>query len=259
MEQSLDEIRKISAENNAIFYRLELDIPTNSPLFQASCSMLQETDFRKAFEEMQPEHSLILDLTQSEEEILAQMKQKGRYNIKIAERSGIAIRSSSHSGPELDNFYCLYQAMAKRQRITYRDKKYFEALLDLLGKSGYARIYNAAALIEGKEKVLAGAILLLDGKRAIYLFGGSSSEHRNVMAPYRLQWQMILDAKKADCTEYDFFGIAPDDDPNHPWAGVTRFKKQFGGQEIQILGSYDLVFKPLEYQAFKIAERIRRH
>jgi lipid II:glycine glycyltransferase (peptidoglycan interpeptide bridge formation enzyme) len=78
------------------------------------------------------------------------------------------------------------------------------------------------------------------------------------MAPYLLHWEIILDAKKQNLKEYNFLGVAPNEDQNHPWAGITRFKKQFGGYQADILGSFDLPLKPLEYKLFKFAEKIRR-
>lgn len=283
-----EQIKNLCKARKAIFYRLESSLPYISS--DVLRSTLQASGFTRSFEEMQPEHTLVLDLTKSEEKILAQMKQKGRYNIRIAERSNLDITSSDKSGPELEAFFKLYEAMAKRQRISYRRKSYFEALLEILGQKGYARVYSARlgsspgsgpALSEPASRTrgasggstkdlpplaspdpggepLAAAIVVFYGNRATYLFGGSSDEYRNLMAPYLLHWQIIKDAKKTGCAEYDFFGIAPIDDPKHPWAGITRFKKQFGGQEVHLSGSWDLVFRPIEYQLFKIAEKIRR-
>lgn len=231
-----------------------MDIPSTRP------SSLIPHPFIKSFEEMQPEHTLTLDLDKSEAELLSEMKQKGRYNIKIAERSSLNISSSDKLGKELDDFYTLYAETGKRHRITYRSKLYFDTLLEILGQSGYARVYTAYAKTSlSRETPLASAIIVYSGKSAIYMFGSSSDENKNLMAPYLLHWQIIKEAKADGYKEYDFFGIAPDDNPRHPWAGVTRFKKQFGGREETILGSYDLPLQPIYYQLFKFAEKIRRH
>jgi lipid II:glycine glycyltransferase (peptidoglycan interpeptide bridge formation enzyme) len=258
----ISKIKSIAQESQAIFYRVEFDSPLDhvAAEFEVTNShfSLHDSCFKKAFEEMQPEHTIILDISQSEADILAQMKQKGRYNIKIAERAGITISSSESRGAELDQFYELYKTMAVRQKISYRNKAYFEALLEILGERQYARCYNATIADSGGEQILAAAIIGFCDHRATYLFGGSSNERRNLMAPYLLHWQIIREAKARGFSEYDFFGIAPCDNPNHPWAGVTRFKKQFGGQEVHLAGSWDLVFRPAEYQLFKIAEKIRR-
>ena len=272
----LEKIREIGQQNNSIFYRAEFDIPVLSH---------QSLDFRpfvKSFEEMQPEHTLILDLTKNEDEILSQMKQKGRYNIKVAQKNNLIIEKTSVPNFEIEQFYQLYSATSKRHGITFRGIEYFKSLLEILGKSGYALLYTAYLDQRLKTKdqrqetidqspqpqnpspksqvpiPLASAIIIYSGNKAIYLYGASSSEHKNLMAPYKLHFDIIKESKSRGCTEYDFFGIAPDDSSSHPWAGVTRFKKQFGGTERQIAGSYDLIFKPTMYQMFKIAEKIRR-
>ncbi len=248
----IGEIKKIAQDNKAIFYRLELDIPKT-----VNCRLLS-VDFKKSFEEMQPENNWIVDISKNEDEILAGMKQKGRYNIRVAEKNNIAVTSSNITVEELDIFYDLYSKTGKRKKVAFRGKAYFENLLDILGKIDYARAYAAKSKVDGKEVPLAAAIVIFYAEEALYLYGGSSDEHKNLMAPYLLHWKIMLDAKKAGMEKYNFLGIAPTEDPNHPWAGITRFKKQFGGEQRDIAGSYDLVLKPIEYQMFKIAEKIRR-
>jgi len=251
----IERVVKIGKENNAIFYRLELDIPKELSTFHFP---LSTRNFVKSFEEMQPENNWVVDITKEENEILAQMKQKGRYNIKVAEKNNIEITSSNNIGKELDIFYDLYSKTGKRKGVTYRGKAYFKNMLDILGKIDYARTYAATAKIDGKTVPLAAAVIIFYGKEALYLYGGSSDEYKNLMAPYLLHWKIMLDAKEKGIEEYNFLGVAPTEDPNHPWAGITRFKKQFGGSQEDIMGSYDLILKPLEYQLFKIAERLRR-
>ena len=251
-KEYLNEIKRIGKENNAIFYRLELNIPK---MEKGGWKMENLRNFVKSFEEMQPENNWLLDLRQSEGEILTNMKQKGRYNIKIAERNNLTVTSSSSkTSKELDTFYTQYSETGNRHKITYRGKKYFEALLEILGQSDYARTY---AVWKGKTP-LASAIILLYGESALYLYGGSSEQSRELMAPYLLHWTIIKEAKEKGFSEYNFLGVAPNDDSKHDWAGITRFKKQFGGYQEDIMGSYDLVFNPIKYKLFKIAEKIRR-
>ena len=246
-----EQIEQIAEENNAIFYRLELNIP----IIHDSKFIIPER-FIKAFEEMQPENNWVVDLTLSEEEILSGMKQKGRYNIKIAEEAGLTLTTSNLAdSKELNAFFDQYQKTGQRHKIAYRSKQYFSTLLEILGGKGYA----LACTVWHAQKPLASGIFILFGESALYLYGGSSDEDRNLMAPYLMHWEMIKYAKEKGLKEYNFLGVAPDDDQNHPWAGITRFKKQFGGEQVNIVGCFDLPVKPLEYKAFKIAESIRRH
>jgi lipid II:glycine glycyltransferase (peptidoglycan interpeptide bridge formation enzyme) len=240
----LDQIRKIAQESKAIFYRLESGEEATTDI------SLSSSGYIKAFEEMQPEHTLLIDLTRSEDDILAQMKQKGRYNIKIAEKHQVEVATG-----EVSDFYKLYAEMAKRQKITFRDISYFQNLVDKLGKKEYARVFNVKA---PDGTLLASAIIVFFGGICTYLFGGSTSEHREMMGPYKLHWEVMKEAKRRGCKYYDMFGIAPNEDEKHPWAGVTRFKRQFGGQDFSSLGSWDLVISPIKYKLFKLAEKIRR-
>lgn len=250
-QEFMNTIKEIGKQNKTIFYRAEFDVAFD-PDQQYNNTTIQQSGFIKSFEEMQPEHTLILNITKSDEDILAQMKPKGRYNIKIAEKHGVVVKKSR----TVSDFYKLYEQTAKRQKITYRGIEYFQKLLDNLEPKGYSELFTAS---DENGTILASAIISFYNHRATYLFGASSDESRNVMAPYGLHWQIIAEAKRRGCTEYDFFGIAPDENPKHPWAGVTSFKKKFGGEEVHLLGSWDLVMRPAEYQIFKLAEKIRRH
>lgn len=249
-----DKIEKIGQDNHSIFYRFEMDIPKDLSTFG---SELSTQNFFKSFEHMQPENTWILELQKDEEALLAQMSMRCRYNVRLAQKSGVIVESASFDDKMLDGFYQLYLLTGKRHGITFRSSAYFKNFLEILSKDSYARIYTAT-VEKDEKKLLSAGIVVYSGRKAIYMFGASSNELRNLKAPNLLVWQMMLDAKKAGFQEFDFFGIAPDDDPKHPWAGITSFKKQFGGHQVDILGSFDLVLRPLEYKMFKTLEKIRR-
>ncbi|MFA5158244.1 MAG: peptidoglycan bridge formation glycyltransferase FemA/FemB family protein [Patescibacteria group bacterium] len=240
----LDEIRKIAKDRNAVFFRMESNEAADGDIDPT------KSGYRKAFEEMQPEHTLILDLTKSEEDILKQMKQKGRYNIKIAERYEIQIDDCT-----ITDFHRLYAEMAKRHKITYRKLTYFENLIDSFKNTDYVKVFGAKTK---DGNLLASAVIVYYKNTAIYLFGGSSDVEREKMATYKLHWEIIKEAKKCGLKYYDFFGISPEGDEKHSWAGVSRFKRQFGGADFTSLGSWDMGFSPFKYQIFKMAEKIRR-
>jgi len=255
----LDQIQKIADEEKSIFYRMESVETFDSDIKP------EKFNYQKSFEEMQPEHTLLIDLTKSEDEILSQMKQKGRYNIKIAEKNNLEFRTG-----KIEEFFPLYEQMAKRQKISFRNISYFQELIDFLGPKGYALVFTVAdkeplkdddlkiKKIFAEEPILASAIVIFFKETCIYLFGGSSDLRREKMATYKLHFEIMLEAKKRGCKVYDMFGIAPTDDEKHPWAGITRFKKQFGGEETQLLGSWDMIFASNKYKIFKLAEKIRR-
>ena len=108
------------------------------------------------------------------------------------------------------------------------------------------------------SEYVAANIMCFFGDTANYLHGASSNKHRDVMAPHLLQWKAVCDAKKDGFKYYDFWGIAPNDDPKHGWAGVTRFKKGFGGEQVNYPGTFDMVVSKKWYLIYKVFRFINR-
>jgi len=151
-------------------------------------------------------------------------------------------------------WYSLYQETARRNRILINDIKYFEAVLtsNADNTESPATVYLLAATYD--KTPLAAMFLIITGHRGSYLYGASSSEHRNLMATYALQWEAIKISKAMGCTEYDMFGVSPGPDPSHPLYGLYKFKIGFGGNLYHGLGCWDYPLKPLEYNQFVSSE-----
>lgn len=206
----------------------------------------------KAASPVQPPDTVILDLSMTEEGLLEQMKPKWRYNIRLGEKKGVVVKQG---GIEfLDDFYKLYKETAARDGIALHSKKYYGNLLLLAQKNGKnVRVYLACH--EGD--VLAGIITYFSEKEGVYLYGASSNIKRNLMPAYSLQWRAIRDARLSGCKTYDFYGIPPVEDPNHPMYGLYRFKTGFGGVIVHRAGSFDFPVKRILYGIFSIAEKLR--
>lgn len=257
----LENVAKIAKNNQSVFFRLEIldESSEDSPAGEAEIiKKLKEKNFIKAFEETQPKYRQVIDISRTEEEILSQMKEKGRYNIKIAQRKGVKVVPSVN----VDAFYRLFQETAKRNGFKIRPKSYFETLLDKLSADGYTELLEAR--FEGQ--VIAAEIMTYFDQTATYLYGASGNEFRDTMAPYLLHLEAIRRAKQKECKYYDLLAVAPEGEENpaspagrHKYAGISRFKRQFGGRTVQIVGGYDLVFKPTWYKIFKSIEKMRRH
>ncbi len=249
------EIKNFTTANRLVFARLEILEPlTNPKLLQ----QLVKTGYIKAFEEVQPETRQIIDLNPTEDDILAHMKPKGRYNIKIAKRHDVTI--AVHQSPDQISqdaavFYQLMVQTGQRQGFSVRPQAYFEQLLTLL----YTHNLGGSIIASYQDKPLACLIISFYDGVASYLYGASSLEHRETMAPYLAHWEAIKLAKARHCRTYDLLAIAPVDKPNHKYADLTRFKEQFGGARIQLIGSWDLIFKPFWYTMFRRWEKRRRH
>lgn len=213
---------------------------------------------------IQPPDTVIMDLSLSPETLLSQMKPKWRYNIRLGEKKGLEIRcleDRAGAGEGIDVFYGLYIETARRDGIAIHSKAYYSKLVtraadyaaSVFDKPVSVRVYVA----EYEGSAIASIITLFCGDEAIYLYGASSNENRNLMPAYSLQWKAIRDAIGAGCKKYDFYGIPPTDDPAHPMHGLYRFKTGFGGSIVHRTGSWDIPLKPLVYSLYRIAERLR--
>lgn len=198
--------------------------------------------------------TLLLDLTLSEEELLAQMKQKGRYNIKLAEKKGVTVEvfqpDSEGFEKALYAFYAILKDTSKRDRFSAHTKEYYHRMLEHLGEK--AKLYMARC----DHKWIGGIIVTSSGECSTYYYGASSNEYRNVMAPYLLQWRAIQDVKKGGFKYYDFLGISSKE--NDGLEGVTQFKRQFGGIEKDCLKVFEYPFRKIRYLLIKFMRFLKK-
>ncbi len=211
----------------------------------------------KPFHARSPQTTLLLDLHQTEEELLAAMHEKTRYNIRYAQRAGVTVR---RGGAELfSELWTLLEAAATRDRFRTHPKHYYETMVRVLAGDPTEQQHTTAQILlaEYQGSPVAGMILLTFGKTATYLHGGSANEHRNVMAPHLLQWEGIRVAKSLGYHTYDFWGIAPEGATTHPLAGVTRFKRGFGGTTWSAPDSWELPLHPAWYTIYALVQKMR--
>jgi lipid II:glycine glycyltransferase (peptidoglycan interpeptide bridge formation enzyme) len=208
---------------------------------------------RRAAADVQPPDTVLVDLSPSEERILAAMKPKWRYNIRLAEKKGVVVEEAGIEGMQI--FYELYRATSLRDKIALHPERYYRSLFETAAKKSGADLRLWIARHEGKP--LASIITLFRGSRAVYLYGASSDEERNLMPTYALQWAAMKAAKAQGCLEYDLFGMPPTEDPTHPMAGLYRFKTGFGGQVVHRAGSWDYPLWGPAYALFRMAESAR--
>jgi len=173
--------------------------------------------------EIFPTNTLMINLEAEEDEILAQMKQKGRYNIKLARKKGVVIEAETN----VENFWNLMVETSKRDGFRSNKKHVYSDLLKSFGDD--AVLYTAK---DETGDVLASAIFTMADGMAIYNYGASTNRKRGLMAPYLLQWEGMQWAKNKGAKVYDFLGISPEDSPNHSLNGVASFKLKFGGTRV---------------------------
>ncbi|MFZ2026101.1 MAG: peptidoglycan bridge formation glycyltransferase FemA/FemB family protein [Microgenomates group bacterium] len=193
-----------------------------------------------------------LDITPSEEALLKAMKPKTRYNIRLAEKKGVTVKLMD-TDEGFSIFSKLYFETCKRQHYHGHTLEYHRKIWDSMKES------QAHILISYYEDTPLGAYELFHFKdRLYYVYGGSSLEHKQVMAPNLLMWETIKLAKKWGAKTFDMWGsLSPDYPPTHAWAGFTRFKEGYGTEFTHLSRSFDLVIKPFHYSIYSLVHAVR--
>ncbi|MBI4022521.1 MAG: peptidoglycan bridge formation glycyltransferase FemA/FemB family protein [Candidatus Andersenbacteria bacterium] len=268
-------------EQRAIFVRVEppAAVPAGGAAENKLSGLGLGSGWQKADHDVQPRNTLVVDVRPSDEEMLAAMHPKTRYNIGLARRHGVTVRFSQEAA-DLDSFLRLGRDVAARSVFRFHPDDYYWSLWRVLsggtsstpgvdgetpGVFPVPRAVLELAVAEHEEDVLAVHLLVSFGDTVTYVHGASSSRRRGLMAPHLLQWESMRRTKARGFRYYDFFGIAPPfaeatggkppGDP-HPWVGITRFKEGFGGQRVSYPGAYDFVLNSLTYWLYNAARRL---
>jgi lipid II:glycine glycyltransferase (peptidoglycan interpeptide bridge formation enzyme) len=243
---------KVNAEcqrHRAVFLKIEPDLIDDEKTL--NCAWVHDTRFRRSPHMIQPRRTIVVDLRGDQETLLGRMKQKTRYNIRLAERKGVKIRY----GEDVDQFFRLLRVTGERDEFGIHSQAYYQKVYELFSE------HDSCAIIfsESEEKILSAAMVFKQGSRAWYFYGASSDEQRNLMAPYAVQWEAMLWARSKGCTSYDLWGVPDEDlerleagfsDRNDGLWGVYRFKRGFGGRLIRSSGALDIVYKPVLYNLY---------
>lgn len=200
---------------------------------------------------IQPRRTIVVDLAGSEDELLARMHQKTRYNIRLATRKGVSVRAGT--ADDIDTFYALMQVTGKRDKFGVHSLGYYRAAFELFAPQNRARLLLAQ--VEGES--IAAIMVFALGQKAWYFYGASSNAHRDKMPNYALQWEAMRWARSLGCTTYDLWGIPDEEEAvleahysersDGLW-GVYRFKRGFGGRIVRYAGAFDRVYNPVVYR-----------
>ncbi len=249
-ERVLRELVRLALRERALFIKVDPDIyyPEGAPAFSPRparateiARILESQGWRSSDEQIQFRNTLLIDLERPEDDLLAGMKQKTRYNVRLAARRGVTVRSvgASDSLAERDaalsTFYQLYAETGRRDGFIIRPPEYYRDAWGSFVEGGLARLF----LAEFEGEVLAGLALFFFGPTAWYMYGASSDRHRQHMPNYLLQWEAIRWAKEQGCALYDLWGAPNELDESGPMWGVVRFKLGLGGELAQGLGAWD--------------------
>jgi lipid II:glycine glycyltransferase (peptidoglycan interpeptide bridge formation enzyme) len=223
---------------------------------QAVMSDLKRRGWEYASDQIQFKNTVLIDLNPSEEELLARMKQKTRYNVRLAEKKGVSLRVGTLE--DLGMLYKMYAETSVRDGFVIRDEGYYQTVWKLFMSRDQSVIVNrnsemphAEPLIaEVDDEPVAAIFVFYFAGRAYYVYGMSRDLHREKMPTYLLQWEAMKRAKAKGCTVYDLWG-APEvfDESDSMW-GVYRFKEGLGGKVVRTLGAWDFAPSPLWYKMY---------
>jgi peptidoglycan pentaglycine glycine transferase (the first glycine) len=235
-----------------------LKIEPDHPWDEGMASSLRNAGFKESAQTIQPPNTILVDLEGDEEAILTRMKQKTRYNIRLAGRKGVGVRPWE----DIAAYAAMTQETAERDAFGAHNQAYFQTAYDLFHPEGMCELLVAE--VEGEP--VAALMVFAHGRRAWYLYGASRDAHREKMPTYLLQWEAMRWARARGCQVYDLWGI-PDaveealeaqftSRSDGLW-GVYRFKRGFGGTVSRTLGAWDRVYNPIAYRLYEAAARFR--
>lgn len=246
------ELKQIAKAENSVFVRLDFTPPTTSETLSKFFTKAPLYTYHSAY--FQPRMEWFLSLEKSENEILLAMHEKTRYSIRLAERKGITAEIITEDFEKyFEIFYELMAGTAKRNGFSLHQKNYYENIFQNLHKTN-----SYLSIARYDQKILAIDLVIVFGKIANYVFGGSSDEERNRMPTYLAQWKAICYAKQLNCNYYNFGGISTANKIYKGWDGLTIFKKKFGGKEITHSDFFDVVVNPFWYHLYNFRKRLKK-
>jgi lipid II:glycine glycyltransferase (peptidoglycan interpeptide bridge formation enzyme) len=245
LQNLLTELSRVARAQNCLFVRLEPNFIKGSEFklpTQANLAPSPKTIFAP--------HTLTLDLTKSEDELLKAMHEKWRYNIRLSERKGVTVEESD----DINTFIRLQKETASRDKFFIHPDHYYRELWERLHPQKLAYLLQA----KHEGETLVSWLLFRYGDYLYYPYGASSSQKRNLMPSHALMWAAIRFGKKLDCQVFDLWGASPEEaDSNDPWSGFTSFKLGFGADRVSFAGTYDLVLNPTFYKLFNVTDDLR--
>lgn len=245
-----DALVKLGKEEKAILVKMEpnviADEKTNKPELWKNLGL---TPGQPLF----TKHTFHIDLTKSDDELLASMKSKTRYNLRLSQRHGVKV-VEDNSKQAFETYLKLMMETTKRQSFYAHDEDYHRKMWQIMNPASMAHLLVA----KYKNKPLVTWILFTFNNVLYYPYGASTREHQEVMPSYAMMWETIQFGKKQGCRLFDLWGTpGPNPSPKDPWYGFHRFKLGFGAQLVEFVGTYDLVIDHRLYPLYNLANSLR--
>lgn len=251
-KEEVEAIKKFALEKGAIFVKFEPNEKINTETEKKIATLMNDFNWVKG-KSLFTKYTFQLDISKSEEELLKNMHQKTRYNLRLAEKRGVEIvEDNSEAG--FEEYWKLMEETTKRQGFFAHGKEYHRKMWQTMIESGMGRLFKA--VYEGKTLTAWMVFILND--TIYYPYGASSSEHREVMASNLMMWEVICYGKKNNCRLFDMWGsLGPEPDTRDPWYGFHKFKQGYGAELVEFLGSFDLVINQTMYKLYGLTDMIR--
>jgi lipid II:glycine glycyltransferase (peptidoglycan interpeptide bridge formation enzyme) len=253
----LRDLEQTARREHALFVKIDPDVIAGAAEGDALVALLQRRGWVLSGEQIQYKNTMVSDLTPDEDALLAGMKPKWRYNIRLAERNGVCVRAGAVG--DLPAFYAMYAETGARDSFLVRPFEYYRSIWEPFLSQGLAHMLLAMV---GDEPI-AGLILFRFGPSAWYFYGASTAQHRDLMPNHALQWAAMRWAKSHGCTRYDWWGAPDVLEESDPMWGVYRFKQGFGGRFVPHVGAWDFPANRGLYWAYtkampKVLDAMRR-
>ena len=251
-QKMLNDLLEIGKDNNCIFIQIEPNVEKEKA---------KKYSFKNLFPSAHPiftKYNFVLDLTKSEEELLKNMNQKTRYNIRLAQKKGVEI-VEDNSDKAFEEYLKLIHQTTQRQKFYAHGEKYHRLMWETLKKQNkdndfsihlFKAVYN--------NEILAAWVLFVLDNTLYYPYGASSTKYREVMASNLMMWEAIKFGKSLNLKNFDMWGaLGPNPNVKDPWYGFRRFKEGYGARLVEYVGSFDFVINNNLYSVYKILDKIR--
>ena len=216
----------------------------------AAGSAFKEAGFSLSFKHLAPQETVVVPLARTDEELLASVHPKHRYNIRLAQKKGVTVRAfDAFDEQSFADFWALMHATGERQQFGIHGRQYYAELLRFFMPRRKAMLWSA--YYEGR--CIASHIIFYQGSTVTYLHGGMDYAHRSVMAPILIHWATMQEARDRGYMQYDLWGIDA-----QRWPSLSLFKKRFGGTIVHYVGSFDAVYQPLPYAEYRAITQLRK-
>jgi lipid II:glycine glycyltransferase (peptidoglycan interpeptide bridge formation enzyme) len=249
VDAAFKEMKGQAVKTKSVFVRVRPQLLES----EEGAVLFRKYGFKKSLMHLHAELSNVLDISKSEEELLSQMRKTTRYEIRKAEREGIKIVRSMDERLIRD-FYELQLVTAKRQKFVPFSYDFFLEQFKIFFTARNGLIYTAYL----EDKVLAQAFIIFYGQEAVYHYGASTDEGRKHPGAYLIQWEAIKEARRRGMKRYNFWGVAPEEERDHRFYGVSVFKRGFGGEDVAYLHARDLVVDERRYLLNLMIEGVRK-